>query len=88
MSHSLRPAHRYDELIVLDAAHSESYLGIGGEQSPSSNVCQASGKFDNRYCWVCRFAGGEIAQVRAYLDSALVARLFQENPIPNQRITQ
>ncbi len=40
-------------------------------------------RFDNRYCWVCRFAGGEIAQVRAYLDSALVARLFQENPIPN-----
>ena len=41
-------------------------------------------RFDNRYCWVCRFAGAEIAQVRAYLDSALVARLFQENPIPNQ----
>jgi ketosteroid isomerase-like protein len=38
-------------------------------------------RFDNRYCWACRFAGGEIAQVRAYLDSALVARLFQENPI-------
>jgi len=39
-------------------------------------------RFDNRYCWVCRFAGGRIAQVRAYLDSALVARLFAENPLP------
>jgi hypothetical protein len=38
-------------------------------------------RFDNRYCWVCRFAGGKIVEVRAYLDSALVARLFQENPI-------
>ena len=39
-------------------------------------------RFDNRYCWVCRFAGSKIVEVRAYLDSALVARLFQENPIP------
>jgi uncharacterized protein len=39
-------------------------------------------RFDNRYCWVCRFGGDKIVEVRAYLDSALVARLFQENPIP------
>ena len=38
-------------------------------------------KFDNRYCWVCRFANDTIVEVRAYLDSALVARLFAENPI-------
>jgi uncharacterized protein len=38
-------------------------------------------RFDNRYCWVCRFSGATIVEVRAYLDSALVARLFQENPI-------
>jgi hypothetical protein len=38
-------------------------------------------RFDNRYCWVCRFAGDAIVEVRAYLDSALVARLFQENPL-------
>jgi uncharacterized protein len=38
-------------------------------------------KFDNRYCWVCRFANRTIVEVRAYLDSALVARLFAENPI-------
>jgi ketosteroid isomerase-like protein len=39
-------------------------------------------RFDNRYCWVCRFDAGKIIEVRAYLDSALVARLFEENPIP------
>src|ERR1700678_1240235 len=38
-------------------------------------------RFDNRYCWVCRFSGDKIVEVRAYLDSALVARLFQEQPI-------
>jgi ketosteroid isomerase-like protein len=38
-------------------------------------------RFDNRYCWVCRFAGSQIVQVRAYLDSALVAELFRQNPI-------
>jgi ketosteroid isomerase-like protein len=38
-------------------------------------------RFDNRYCWVCRFAGDKIVEVRAYLDSAMVARLFEENPI-------
>jgi ketosteroid isomerase-like protein len=38
-------------------------------------------RFDNRYCWVCRFEDGKIVEVRAYLDSALVARLFEENPM-------
>lgn len=38
-------------------------------------------RFDNWYCWVCRFAESKIVEVRAYLDSALVARLFEENPI-------
>jgi ketosteroid isomerase-like protein len=38
-------------------------------------------RFDNQYCWVCRFAADKIVEVRAYLDSALVARLFEENPI-------
>ena len=38
--------------------------------------------FANRYCWVCRFAGETIVEVRAYLDSALVARLLAENEAP------
>ncbi|MEZ2373043.1 nuclear transport factor 2 family protein [Arthrobacter sp. RCC_34] len=29
--------------------------------------------FDNRYCWVCRFENEVIVEVRAYLDSAMVA---------------
>jgi hypothetical protein len=38
-------------------------------------------RFDNRYCWVVYFQDGLIVRVRAYLDSAMVARLFEENPI-------
>jgi uncharacterized protein len=38
-------------------------------------------RFDNRYCWVVHFDGKVIDGVRAYLDSAMVARLFEENPI-------
>ena len=37
-------------------------------------------RFDNRYCWVVHFNGAVIDRVRAYLDSAMVARLFEENP--------
>jgi uncharacterized protein len=38
-------------------------------------------RFDNRYCWIVYFRDGVIVRVRAYLDSAMVARLFEENPI-------
>jgi ketosteroid isomerase-like protein len=38
-------------------------------------------RFDNRYCWVVAFEGDMIVGVRAYLDSAMVAQLFKENPI-------
>jgi ketosteroid isomerase-like protein len=38
-------------------------------------------RFDNRYCWVVYFRADMIVRVRAYLDSAMVARLFEENPI-------
>jgi ketosteroid isomerase-like protein len=38
-------------------------------------------RFDNRYCWIVYFENNVIVRVRAYLDSAMVARLFEENPI-------
>ena len=38
-------------------------------------------RFDNHYCWVTRFNRGAIVEVRAYLDSAMVAELFRQNPI-------
>ncbi|WP_222439794.1 nuclear transport factor 2 family protein [Alloacidobacterium dinghuense] len=38
-------------------------------------------RFDNRYCWVVYFQDGLIVRVRAYLDSTMVGRLFEENSI-------
>ena len=38
-------------------------------------------RFDNRYCWVLHFEDKVIDVVRAYLDSTMVTRLFDENPI-------
>lgn len=47
-----------------------------------SRVHAANGMlFDNRYCWVCRFDAGMIVEVRAYLDSAMVAELVRQNPV-------
>ena len=47
-----------------------------------SNATASDGlRFDNHYCWVCRFAADEIVEVRAYLDSWLVGELFRRNPI-------
>jgi uncharacterized protein len=40
-------------------------------------------RFDNRYCWIVHFDGETIDRVRAYLDSMMVVRLFEENPIQN-----
>ena len=38
-------------------------------------------RFDNRYCWIVFFEEARIVRVRAYLDTAMVVRLFKENPI-------
>jgi ketosteroid isomerase-like protein len=38
-------------------------------------------RFGNHYCWVVRFEGDTIVEVRAYLDSAMIAELFRQNPL-------
>jgi len=35
--------------------------------------------FENNYCWLARFCGETIVEVRAYLDTALVQKLIDEN---------
>ena len=61
-----------EDLIVQDdRAGRASFVGDGQERQ----------RFDNRYCWIVYFRDAMIVRVRAYLDSAMVARLFEENPI-------
>ncbi len=58
---------------------------IGGDVAVVELVSGATARngmrFDNHYCWVVRFDGGTIVEVRAYLDSAMVAELFRQNPV-------
>jgi uncharacterized protein len=64
---------RMTELIVKD---DEAVVELHSLATATNGM-----RFDNRYCWVVYFDDGVIVRVRAYLDSAMVARLFQENPI-------
>jgi len=45
----------------------------------SHAIAKSGMRFDNRYCWVIRFEDEMIVEVRAYLDSALVQKLIDEN---------
>jgi hypothetical protein len=38
----------------------------------STSTTNEGAPFANRYCWVCRFDGDMIVEVRAYLDSMMV----------------
>jgi ketosteroid isomerase-like protein len=81
-------AHTFAKLgkVLLQGAqlHVE-HLMVAGDQAAVELRSMATAKnglrFDNRYCWVVHFKEGLIVRVRAYLDSALVSRLFEENPI-------
>ena len=47
----------------------------------SDAIARNGMRFDNHYCWITRFDGETIVEVRAYLDSAMVAELFRQNPV-------
>jgi ketosteroid isomerase-like protein len=38
---------------------------------------KAGGRYENRYCFVIRMAGGKMAEVREYFDTALADRLLE-----------
>jgi len=45
----------------------------------SISVTKDNKPFDNIYCWVVHFTGEEITKVHAYVDSALVKQIIEEN---------
>ena len=45
----------------------------------STSTTNEGAKFANNYCWVCRFDGEMIVEVRAYLDSMMVAYTVLRN---------
>jgi ketosteroid isomerase-like protein len=40
------------------------------------NELSGGRRYDNNYCWVFRFAGGLIHEVREYMDTQLVTETF------------
>ena len=48
----------------------------------STSTTNEGAPFDNRYCWVCRFDGETIVNVRAYLDSTMVMYTVLRNERP------
>ena len=61
------------------------HLLVAGDQAVVELHSEATAKngmrFDNRYCWVVYFRDNLIVRVRAYLDSTMVSRLFDQNPL-------
>ena len=61
------------------------HLLVAGDQAVVELHSEATAKngmrFDNRYCWVVYFRDDLIVRVRAYLDSTMVSRLFDQNPL-------
>jgi ketosteroid isomerase-like protein len=45
----------------------------------STSTTNEGADFANNYCWVCRFEGDMIVEVRAYLDSMMVAYTILHN---------
>jgi uncharacterized protein len=81
-------AHTFEKLAQVFPEGAQlhvEHLLISGDWAAVELRSEATAKnglrFDNRYCWVCRIADLRIVEVRAYLDSALVTRLFEENPL-------
>ncbi len=74
---------RLDRIFPGGARLVTEYLYVDGETAIVELKAIATdlrGKsFDNRYCWVCRFSGDTIVEVRAYLDSAMVASFVDAN---------
>jgi ketosteroid isomerase-like protein len=50
----------------------------------STSTTNEGASFSNRYCWVCRFHGDMIVEVRAYLDSTMVDYTIHRNELAKQ----
>lgn len=40
--------------------------------------------YHNRYCWVCRFSGGKLQEMREYMDTELVTKTFGTGQNPKK----
>jgi uncharacterized protein len=77
-----RLAAVFDGPAKLELVH----LAVAGETTVAELRVVAKtaegATYDNTLCWVCRFADERIVEVRAYLDSAMVAWTLARNEPP------
>ena len=77
----LGPLMRDGVRLEVVALHVAGEITVAELHATSTTLDGAP--FDNDYCWVCRFdaadPGARIVQVRAYLDSAMVAWTVTRN---------
>jgi ketosteroid isomerase-like protein len=68
-----------DDGVKLEVVH----LYVDGDTAivelHSTSTTNEGADFANNYCWVCRFDGDMIVEVRAYLDSMMVAYTVLRN---------
>ena len=79
--HRLTPIMRDGVRLQLQHLYVDGDTVIAEPQATSTTL--DGSPFDNHYCWVCRFRsdqpGEPIVEVRAYLDSAMVAWAIDRN---------
>lgn len=79
--HRLTPIMRDGVRLQLQHLYVDGDTVIAELEATSTTLDGAA--FDNHYCWVCRFRsdqpGEQIVEVRAYLDSAMVAWAIDRN---------
>jgi ketosteroid isomerase-like protein len=46
------------------------------------NLLTTGDRYDNTYCWVCRFERGRLRELVEYMDTALVMRVFGGAAVP------
>jgi len=79
--------HRLNKLLTGELVLNVNHILVSGEtaavEMTSASTTRDGKPYLNRYCWVTRFEGGVIKEVRAYLDSFLVHQTIAENERPS-----
>jgi uncharacterized protein len=84
LAHTL---HRLNKLLTGDLVLNVDHIMVSGDtaavEMTSASTARNGKPYVNRYCWIARFEGGVIKEVRAYLDSFLVHQTIAENEHPS-----
>ena len=67
------------EGVLIKVDHTFVSDDIAVVEMTSTSTTLNGKSWPNTYCWVTRFVGGMITEVRAYVDSFLVHELIDEN---------